>query len=82
MSCKHKLYWETQRNAGIQSTGGGMECPYCKITRLTAENKVMRELLNEVAVAGVPFDDPRIDYVEIQVDRDTLDEIRDLLGGE
>jgi hypothetical protein len=42
----------------------------------------MAEALHEIAVAGVPFDDPRIDYVEIQVDRDTMVEIRALVGGE
>ena len=43
---------------------------------LLQKNSKLRELLHEIAVAGVPFDDPRIDYVEIQVDKDTMADLR------
>jgi hypothetical protein len=50
--------------------------------QLTARIAKLEEVLHEIAVAGVPFDDPRIDYVEIQVDKETMAEIRALIGGE
>lgn len=38
------------------------------------------ELLLEVAQSGVEFDDPRIDYVTVQIDRVTWDALRALLS--
>ena len=37
-------------------------------------------MLLEVAVSGVTLDDPRIDYVEIQIDRETWQAIRAAVG--
>lgn len=38
----------------------------------------MADLLREVADSGVAFEDPRIRYVDVQIDGDTWDEIRAL----
>jgi hypothetical protein len=59
---------------------GGMDMTEGEICPV--HTRRMAEALREIAVAGVPFDDPRIDYVEIQVDKETMTEIRALVGGE
>ena len=43
---------------------------------LFAENERLRELLAEVGGAGVAFEDERVDYVEIQIDRETWEAIK------
>lgn len=40
--------------------------------------EVLLELLEDVAVSGVAFEDPRIKYVEVQLDRSTWDDIQAL----
>lgn len=45
------------------------------------ENTRLRELLGDVAAAGVAFDDERLGYLEVQIDRETWREIRALEGG-
>ena len=56
-----------------------------EIARIRAENAELtrqleeaRELLTEVAVSGVSMSDPRIDYVEVQIDTDTWAELREM----
>ena len=44
--------------------------------RLTAE------LLRDVANSGVSFDDPRVGYVEVQIDRETWDKLRSIAARE
>lgn len=47
---------------------------------LTRERDDARAALKEVASAGVAFDDHRLSYVEIQIERSTLNEIRAMAG--
>jgi len=42
---------------------------------LAAENKRLKELLRDVALSGVEFDDERIGYVTVQIDRTTWNEL-------
>jgi len=42
----------------------------------------LREALGEIANSAIDFDDPRISYVSMQVDRDALAEARRLLSEE
>jgi hypothetical protein len=43
--------------------------------RLLGEGAACRELLYDAACAGVEFDDARLDYVSVQVDRTTWNEL-------
>lgn len=61
---------------GEQVTGW---CPRCE--EYARENERLRELMREVAGSGVEFEDPRVGYVVVQIDRPTWDEVRDVHGG-
>lgn len=45
---------------------------------LEAEVKRLKELLRDVALCGVEHDDARLDYVTVQIDRTTWDELREV----
>jgi hypothetical protein len=40
------------------------------------------DLLRDVATSGVAFEDPRIDYLEVQIDRDTWEALAAYRGGQ
>jgi hypothetical protein len=72
--------------AHTEEPGGGYSCPACAEDRLRAELERHRLVchvdaaLLESALAcavemrkwGVSFDDPRLDYIEVQVDRESV----------
>jgi hypothetical protein len=49
---------------------------------LREENRLLRELVRDIASAAPVLDDERLDYVEVQVPRLWFKEARELLGGE
>lgn len=51
-----------------------------EIARLTAEVERLRGLLSEVACSGVEFEDDRVRYVAVQINREVWLEIRALDG--
>ncbi len=50
--------------------GTGAEIEY-----LTAQVNQLRALLSEVAASGISFQDPRVRYLEVQIDCSTWDDI-------
>lgn len=70
----------------------GAICPDCEarvacvtlaeVTDTLAEVDRLRELLRDVAESGVAFDDERIHWVEIQIDRETWRSITGLTTSE
>ena len=42
----------------------------------------LRDLLSDVFNSGVSFDDPRVRYLEVQIDRPTWNEIRKVIEGD
>lgn len=50
------------------------------VRELEAERDRLRGLLHDVAESGVSMHDPRVRYVEIQVDRETWAKIREGLS--
>lgn len=46
------------------------------VMRLQDENEHLKNLLKEVALCGYTDIDPRIDYLEVQIDRDTWEELQ------
>lgn len=63
------------------------DAAYKSHSRLSRERDVAREqaraiaeALREIAESGVSFDDERLGYVEVQIDRDTLDRARAALA--
>lgn len=66
---------------GLQELGRALDLPLGSLVtgeRALAEVKRLRELLREVAGAGVTFDDARVGYVEVQINRVTWDELKEL----
>jgi hypothetical protein len=57
------------------------EVEYMGRMELMREVERLRALLRDVADSGVAFEDPRIHYVEVQIDTVTWQEIRDAVGG-
>ena len=51
------------------------------IRKLEAQPDPLRELLTDVANSGVSFDDERLKYVEVQIDRSTWDRLQQLKDG-
>lgn len=42
-----------------------------------AERDELRALVERVAASGVVFEDPRVGYVEVQIDRETWEALKD-----
>jgi hypothetical protein len=55
---------------GGEIDGGAVDDP------VVAERDALRALVCDVADSGVAFEDPRLNYVEVQIDRDTWESIR------
>ena len=54
-------------------------CPRCaeeELAILTRTTSRQRELLGEVANSAVEFEDDRVSYVSVQIDRDTWDDLQ------
>lgn len=49
---------------------------------LERERTILRDLLQEFAYAGVSFEDDRLTYVELQVEKETLEEAKAILRGD
>jgi hypothetical protein len=67
---------EATRLRGAEQEPPSSCCAACmqregRLRALTEESERMRDLLREIAASGVEFEDPRIDYVTVQVDRET-----------
>lgn len=41
------------------------------------ERDELRALIGAVAASGVAFEDPRLDYIEVQIDRTTWEALKD-----
>lgn len=68
------------------SDGEETHCPLCharilenQLERHARELAKARDLLRDVADSGVAFEDGRINYLEVQIDRDTWEQIGNLL---
>src|SRR5690606_568610 len=70
------VYWEEGRIRGVVS----LDQPARAALHSEAQGELdqLRELICDVAASGVVVDDARLRYVEIQVDRQTWDEVRTL----
>ena len=52
-----------------------------RIHELEVENTSLLDLLRDVRNSGVVLDDARLGYLEVQIDRPTWDEIREVVDG-
>jgi hypothetical protein len=55
--------------------------PLEQLAAVTRERDAAIDLLKEVAASGVEFSDPRISYVVMQIDKETLRRIRKITCG-